>query len=616
MRCAPRWALISLDVKNAFNSVDRVAVLECVRNEPALCHLYPLMYSWMSVDADLHLGSDMHAAAFRSTQGVHQGAGDAMFGFSLVLHTLVEELNRRLQALRAYMEARFFADDGYMFVNPAQPGVAPVLEWFHARCRDLSLERADEKEVTYCPALTRQHWQPDLAAMFPREGAFVRDGGRRAEAIQDLDNRGLKVQRVPVGTEKYVELALRGKAEACVSKVNEITRQLRSRCLHALWSVLHFCCSTLLHHWLQLCPPDSMVEAATLMDTALLQAAGVAVPALGAVAVVDPLLLRRLRQPCRLSGCGLRSCVELRDATFIGGVELAVPWLADFSPLCALAVGTDFEHQHYAPLTSDGVRALGVALGDEVADAWARLRGVAGVAPDAEHDPNNPLTAPATRLVSAGGGVDRVQHDITVVLEDHRQEQLLVDMRALPIGHSARLAFENVDRFSSQWVTSWIGNGGGLSNFEFEVATAWYLGLPIPCLAPYLGQPIGNTGRVVDAHGFALTCAPTTGDDWSIAHDGYLAVLADELRDMGVHTATEVTGLFRSCIPDPVQRARFQEIPRRQRRGMVPDMRASLVGQDGATTDRLLELKFIHVCPTRYSAADAQHPARCRSVER
>ena len=135
--------------------------------------------------------------------------------------------------------------------------------------------------------------------------------------------------------------------------------------------------------WLQLCPPDSMHEAASFMDEALLQAAGVAIPALGAVEVVDPLLLRRLRQPCRLSGCGFRSCVQLRNAVFIGGVELVVPWLADFSPLCSLAVGDDFEHQHYIPLMSDAVRALGVALGDDVADAWARLQGVAGVVPDA-----------------------------------------------------------------------------------------------------------------------------------------------------------------------------------------------------------------------------------------
>ena len=40
------------------------------------------------------------------------------------------------------------------------------------------------------------------------------------------------------------------------------------------------------------------------------------------------------------------------------------------------------------------------------------------------------------------------------------------------------------------------------------------------------------------------------------------------------------------------------------------------MGRDGALMDRLLELKFMHVCPARYSVDDAQHFASCRSVER
>ena len=83
-------------------------------------------------------------------------------------------------------------------------------------------------------------------------------------------------------------------------------------------------------------------------------------------------------------------------------------------------------------------------------------------------------------------------------------------------------------------------------------------------------------------------------------------MLTDKLRDTGVRV--EFTGLFRSCIPDPLQRARFQQIPRpRHRRcGMVPDMRATLVGREGSVEDRLLELKFIHVGSTRYSADDTR----------
>ena len=141
----------------------------------------------MSVDADLHLGSDMRAPALRSAQGVHQGAGNAMLGFSLAIHYLVIELNRRLGALGGG-EARFYAGDGYVVIDPSLPGVAALLRRFHGRCVELGLRRAEEKEATYCPALSRAHWQADLAALFPRESVFVRDDGRRAEAVQDLDN--------------------------------------------------------------------------------------------------------------------------------------------------------------------------------------------------------------------------------------------------------------------------------------------------------------------------------------------------------------------------------------------------------------------------------------------
>ena len=179
-----------------------------------------------------------------------------------------------------------------------------------------------------------------------------------------------------------------------------------------------------------------------------------------------------------------------------------------------------------------------------------------------------------------------------------------------------RRFFQIVDRYSTQWVTAWIGDGNELNNWEFEVTTVCYLGLPIPALVPHVGERIGNTGRTVDAYGFALSCASTTGDDWSIAHDGYLAVLSSELKQHGVHNQREISGLFRSCIPDPVQRERYAALPKRTRRGKVPDLRASFLNKKGVMVDEFLELKTVHVGPSRYSVADANHPGRCRSVER
>ena len=144
-----------------------------------------------------------------------------------------------------------------------------------------------------------------------------------------------------------------------MSKVNKITNQLCGRSLYALLAVLYFCCASLMHHQLRLCTPSSMDEAAQAFDVALLRAAQVAVPVLRQG--VGGLVLRRLRQPSKLFGCGFRSCLDLRDAWFVGAVNMVVPHLVEFSPLCGPVVGADsfVGGGKYTQLMSDPVEAGG-----------------------------------------------------------------------------------------------------------------------------------------------------------------------------------------------------------------------------------------------------------------
>ena len=93
----------------------------------------------MSVDTDLHVGAGVEAADFRSTDGVHQGADDAMLGFSAAIHDLIKNLDRQLGAL-GVGEARFFVDDGLLLVDPSAPGVAAILLEFEKGCRVLGTE--------------------------------------------------------------------------------------------------------------------------------------------------------------------------------------------------------------------------------------------------------------------------------------------------------------------------------------------------------------------------------------------------------------------------------------------------------------------------------------------
>ena len=207
---------------------------------------------------------------------------------------------------------------------------------------------------------------------------------------------------VPLDTPEYVGMVLDAKASKCVSKIKTITRQLRGRCLHALWNTL-YCCSTLLHYWLQLCLPDVMEGAAQVFDDALLSAAQIADPSLDGHA--HGLVLRRLWQPARFFGCGLRSCVDLRNSAFIGAVEVVVPRLSDYSLMCTPVVGAaSFPGgRKYTAVLSPAARALGVSLGGHIREAWGRLQVAAGVAPDDEVDPANPLTSPVE-------GGEKTQH--------------------------------------------------------------------------------------------------------------------------------------------------------------------------------------------------------------
>ena len=184
------------------------------------------------------------------------------------------------------------------------------------------------------------------------------------------------------------------------------------------------------------------------------------------------------------------------------------------------------------------------------------------------------------------------------------------------------VSFFNTDRFSMQWVDSWLGNGSELTNFVWDVHTARCVGVPPPSLAPYVGRRIrcaGPVARVMDVFGFQLDCAMLPGDGWSRAHDGWLCHVAADCLEMGVDLRLEVPGLFRAAMPDAAAR-RFDGILSRDRRGMVPDMCVALPAPGGggavAEVDCLAELKFIHFGPSQYPDAALRHPAPCRAVAR
>jgi hypothetical protein len=280
---------------------------------------------------------------------------------------------------------------------------------------------------------------------------------------------------VPVGTPVYVEAVLGAKAGKCVSKIQLLKVKLRSSSSQALWVALYYCCQCLLHHWLQMCPPDATAAAAATFDAALLDVFQAAVPA--AEGHCHGIMLRRFRQPSKHFGAGLRSCVDVRHAAFIGACEQAVPRLLNrvgpsgmaavgFSPLCEPAIGAGSfdsanEDARYRHLMSVG-GTHGVSLGRHLAGSWRHLRHEAGIT--ADDDPESSLLAGPAHLL--GGGRPQLQKLLTKQVERHRHEVLLRDFSDLDIDDVRRWSYDSVGRTSMQWVHSWIGQGQECTNAE------------------------------------------------------------------------------------------------------------------------------------------------------
>ena len=108
------------------------------------------------------------------------------------------------------------------------------------------------------------------------------------------------------------------------------------------------------------------------------------------------------------------------------------------------------------------------------------------------------------------------------------------------------------------------------------------------------GEPIGNTRATLDRFGSHLTTATLPGDGWRTQHDCLLWRLVEDAREMGVPVQPDVYGLFAASIPQEGRR-RFEELPKRKRQGLVPDMLCTLSWDGVGPARRLLfELKTLH----------------------
>ena len=122
--CDVNRVVVKLDMENAFNTMDREAMLVAIRS--AFPHLAP----WVDISYRVHTGLWLDGKRLESCRGVQQGGPSGLLIFSLALQVAIE-----IVKARSHAEApgdldfmAFYLDDGIV----AGPG--DVVLWY---CKEL-----------------------------------------------------------------------------------------------------------------------------------------------------------------------------------------------------------------------------------------------------------------------------------------------------------------------------------------------------------------------------------------------------------------------------------------------------------------------------------------------
>ena len=315
-------------------------------------------------------------------------------------------------------------------------------------------------------------------------------------------------------------------------------------------------------------------------------------------------------QPVKLGGCGLRSTAEMRLPSFVGGVEMALPYLVEgdhgeqvLCPQLQEVVGTVTGQDRWR-----GFLAAGSRTALEFSAAWNSLTAEARQLWTALHEePSGVLAAP----VEGAGGSSQdgsTRGKIVQQLEGLRHKLLGKALAEYP-DQNARpaRAFKNIadDKCAGKWLLATPSTDLSMSKPVFQEALSAHLCLPSPAIRDggWVGRQIpGGAGVAIDPYGDAVMCSNVIpGDTWRKRHDTVKQKIVSEAAHAGVPADCEVFGLFADLLPAALQQEGGELQWGRARQGKVPDFRFLLPTPDGPRTS-LAELKVISAGKTWFPA--------------
>jgi hypothetical protein len=484
-----------------------------------------------------------------SSEGVQQGFALASLSFCAGIHPELVALDAELAAFDGF--ARAIMDDVYA-CGPAWI-VFPAVQRF---CQSLRLLTGLESHVGKFSCFSHAHELdgcPFRAAAGVPVGHRIGDNGALA--------RGLMVGGVPIGTEAYCRAELLDIADGVVRYIESTVEQLAEQ-RHALWASLYYCCQTRFDYWLRHCPPHQTEVAASRIDDALI-AAATSLTYDGCLD--DEITLERFALPARLRGCGIRRRVTLALSAYCACLAEVMPRLIDratvqggprtlrgFFPALEEAFGRGSFDPGGQWLTAFIDGASPAALDFEY--YWEELRQDAHQLVDTHR---SPLGFPAR--LAGQSYPEHLQRRITEEYESARRALLHARIQQLPRSDTRRVAWESVDRLSSQWVPSWPTRELEMSAAETAEVITTYLGRESPAVRHLAGRPIACGSRAhrvaprtCDPFGIQLGLATLPGTSHTDCHDDCGRELFDLVREARFSIQLQPRYIVHGLIPPAI----------------------------------------------------------------
>ena len=291
------FVVVRLDMSNGFNAVSRSVLLRRLGEVPALAHWVPFLHALSGPGSDLLLGRlamRLFEGEVRadSSEGTQQGLPPSSMAFSVAIQPELLGLDGELAAVGG--AARAITDDVYAIGPPAV--VFPAVMRFVEALRANTGLRINAGKSACWGA------DPGLEDCIWRQLAGV-PVGRLDHDVHGAYGSGVMVGGVPVGDAAYVDEAVRVLGEGIESYIDTTVTQLQLHPHHLAASLYHAAQHRFMY-WLRHLPPQHTLTTAQHLDIVVARAVERCGGYPGMLS--DPLLLRRMRLPVRMRGCGFR----------------------------------------------------------------------------------------------------------------------------------------------------------------------------------------------------------------------------------------------------------------------------------------------------------------------